>query len=156
MSAFDLDRFKSGRVKYVTAHGKRIAVETLEPKTPAPWRRKPFKAHFIRLPEFWMAQLEHAKGKATYHLAIRILHEAFKRQFIPGSVVLSAAVTGLARTCRHKATKDMLQLKLIGIKQEGNKAAIVTKLLLGNGETLDLERGLAFSPEVPSVPSRGT
>jgi hypothetical protein len=53
--------------------------------------------------------------------------------------VLSAVVTALPRSSRHRAIKDMLRLQLIKVKWEGHRAAVVTELLLGNGETVRLE-----------------
>ena len=74
----------------------------------------------------------------TYRLAHRVLHEVFKRQVVGGSVILSAEVTGLQHTSRRRAIEDMLRLQLFSIAQQGKRAAVVTELLLGNGETLRL------------------
>jgi hypothetical protein len=134
---FDLDKFKSKPAGHIIRDGKRIEVETLEPKK-APKRRKPFKATWVKLHKHWSDQLEQAQGMTTYRLAHRVLHEAFKRQVIGGSVILSAEVTGLQHTSRRRAIEDMLRLQLFSIAQQGKRAAVVTELLLGNGETLRL------------------
>jgi hypothetical protein len=138
---FDLTKFKTKPGGHIVRGGKRIALGTLEPKTPGREKRAPFKVHHIQVPAYWMGQLEQARGGKTYHLANRILREVHiqKHAYRPGPVVLSKHVTGLARYTRHRATKDMLRLKLITIQQQGNQAPIVTALLLGNGETLRLE-----------------
>jgi len=134
----DLDKFKSKPAGHVIRDGKRIKVDELEHKTPARKKRRPFKAPWARLTKHWSDQLEQARGMATYRLAHRVLHEVFKRQVIGGSVILSAEVTGLQHTSRRRAIEDMLRLRLFNIAQKGNQAAVVTELLLGNGETLRL------------------
>ncbi|MFY9839339.1 MAG: hypothetical protein WAK55_23260 [Xanthobacteraceae bacterium] len=135
----ELDKFRTkADAQYVVRDGKRIEVETLGPKKGRK-RHKPFKATWSRLPKHWSDQLEQARGMTTYQLAHRVLHETFRRQVIGGSVILSGEVTGLPHTSRRRATKDMLRLGLFSIVQEGKRAAVVTELLLGNGETLRLE-----------------
>jgi hypothetical protein len=135
---FDLGKFKSkADAQYVMRDGKRIEVETLELKKPRK-KHKPFKATWARLTKHWSDQLEQAHGMATYRLAHRVLHEAFKRQVVGGSVILSEEVTGLPHTSRRRAIEDMLRLQLFNIAQKGKRAAVVTELLLGNGETLRL------------------
>ena len=135
---FDLGKFKSKPGGHVNRSGKRIELDVLEPKTSARKKRARFEATWARLPRYWSDQLEQARGMTTYRLAHRVLHEAFKRQIIGGSVILSAEVTGLRHTSRRRAIEDMLRLRLFNIAQKGNQAAVVTELLLGNGETLRL------------------
>jgi hypothetical protein len=134
----DLDKFKSKPAGHVIRDGKRIELDTLEHKTPARKKRAPIKTTWARLPKHWSAQLEQALGMTTYRLAHRVLHETFRRQVIGGSVILSAEVTGLSHTSRRRAIDDMLRLQLFSIAQQGKRAAVVTELLLGNGETLRL------------------
>ena len=135
---FDLGKFKSKPGGYVVRDGKRIELDALEPKTPTRKKRARFKATWARLPGYWSDQLEQARGMTTYRLAHRVLHEVFKRQVVGGSVILSAEVTGLGHTSRRRAIEDMLRLQLFNITQQGKRAAVVTELLLGNGETLRL------------------
>jgi hypothetical protein len=131
VSVFDLNKYKSSKpaTEYVTAHGKRIAVETLKPKTPAPKRRKPFKMEWVQMPKYWMDQLERHNSVAMYRLAHRILGEAFKCRQTGGEIVLSTEVTGLTRQTRAWATKKMVKAKLIRVQQVGNRAVRVTHLL---------------------------
>jgi hypothetical protein len=136
---FDLGKFKSKHAGHIIRGGKRIELDVLEPKAPARKKRAPCKAPWARLTKHWSDQLEQARGMATYRLAHRVLHEAFKRQVIGGSVILSEAVTGLRHTSRRRAIEDMLRLQLFNIAQQGKRAAVVTELLLGNGEILRLE-----------------
>jgi hypothetical protein len=52
---------------YVYRHGNRIAVDTIG-TTPAN-RRKPFEVSFVKLPNFWIDQLRHARKVSTVTLA---------------------------------------------------------------------------------------
>jgi hypothetical protein len=113
--------------------------KTRPPEAPARKRHKPFEARFTQLPEFWGTELEKLKSAATWHLARRILREALRRRFIPGPITLSKEMTGLARTSRCRAARNMVRRGLIRVKQQGHHAAIVTELLLGGGETIRLE-----------------
>jgi hypothetical protein len=110
-----------------------------EPPGEAPRRRKSFNGEWAKLSKHWSDQLRQAQGISTYHLAHAILHEAFKRQYVRGPVVLSAAVTGLPRSSRPRAIRDMLRLQLIKVKWEGRRAAVVTELVVGNGAAVRLE-----------------
>ena len=92
-------------------------------------KRKPFKVDWVKLPDYWIEQLEQSRRVGPYKLAHRILREAFKQQYRGGEIVLSTAVTGMPRTTRHDAAKEMVALGLIRIKQEGSQAARVTELL---------------------------
>jgi hypothetical protein len=129
VSTFDLDKFKTRRTKYVTAHGKRMVVETLEPETPARKKRKPFKVEWVKLPTSWVERLEQCKRAATYKLAIRTLCEAFKRRQLGGEIILSAEVTRMPRQTRYRATRELVELGLIEVEQRGKRAVRVTWLL---------------------------
>ena len=93
-------------------------------------KRKPFKIEWVKLPDYWIRQLEQSQHLGTYKLALRILREAYKQQYTSGEVVLSAEVTGLPGTTRWAAVKELVALNLIQIQQDGNRATRVTKLLL--------------------------
>jgi hypothetical protein len=137
-----LDKFKTKPAGYtVRDDGKRIELDELVPKRPARKKRELFKTHFTRLPEFWRTELEKLKSATTWHLAHRILREAHiqKHTHHPEPVVLSKKMTGLARTSRCRAANNMVRQGLIRVKQDGYHAAIVTELLLGDGETLRLQ-----------------
>jgi hypothetical protein len=131
VNAFDFNKFRSNKpaTSYVTAHGKRIAVETLPSKTPAPGRRKPFKVEWVKLPYYWIERLDRSKSANTLKLANHILREVYKREQIGGDVILSTEVTGLPRQSRSRAIKEMVKLKLIEVEQCGNRAFRVTRLL---------------------------
>ena len=113
-------------MEYVYRHGKRIAVETL--RDPKPKKRRPFKASFVRLPNFWIERLRHARRVSTVVLALVILREAFKRQHIGGEIVLSTEVTGMSRDVKYRATKELKGLGLIETEQNGNQAVRVNHI----------------------------
>jgi hypothetical protein len=83
----------------------------------------------VKLPDYWIEQLERSCRVGTHKLAHRILREAYSQQHIGGEVVLSVTVTGLPRATRWSATKELVELGLIQIQQDGNQAARVIKLL---------------------------
>ena len=120
------------------AKGGGFFVETLEipgTRTPAQEvnrakKRKPFKVDWVKLPDYWIRQLEQSQHAGTYKLALRILREAYKQQYAGGEVVLSAEITGLPGTTRWSAIKELVALNLIQIQQDGNRATRLTKLLL--------------------------
>ena len=93
-------------------------------------KRKPFKIEWVKLPDYWIRQLEQSQHMGTYKLALRILREAYRQQYTGGEVVLSTEVTGLPGTTRWSASKELVALNLIEIQQDGNQATRVTKLHL--------------------------
>lgn len=112
----------------VYRHGRRIAVDIVNTRTPIK-RRKPFKVRFVKLPAYWIERLERSNNPGTFKLAHRILEEAFKRQYVGGEIVLSTKATELSRKVRFKAVKELIGLGLIEIEQNGNQATRVTNLL---------------------------
>jgi hypothetical protein len=116
-------------MRYVTRHGRRIAVETLEPRASLKKKRKPFKARWVKFPLRWVEALRQSKSVATHRLAHTILLEAFKREQVGGEIILSSAVTGMARNTKMKAVKELVELGLIEIEQDGKQASKVIYLL---------------------------
>jgi hypothetical protein len=112
----------------VCRHGKRIAVDTINSETPAK-RHKPFEVSFVKLPYYWIKQLEQSNSPGTFKLAHRILKEKFKRDWVGGDIVLSSEATGLSRKIRSKAVKELVRLGLIEIEQNGNQAVRVTDII---------------------------
>jgi hypothetical protein len=114
--------------RFVTRNGQRIAVKTLNP-TPRQKKRRAFKPQFAQVPIYWVEQLRKCGSAATYQLAICILLEHHKRQLYGDEIILSSKVTGLLRQTRSKATKQMVEARMIEIAQAGNEAVRVVKLL---------------------------
>jgi hypothetical protein len=111
----------------VYRHGRRIGVDTINTVTPVK-NRRPFKVQFVKLPDYWIERLERSCSPGTFKLAHRILKEAFKRDQVGGEIVLSTQATGLSRKVRCKATKELIELGLIEIEQNGNQAVRVTNI----------------------------
>jgi hypothetical protein len=115
-------------MNYVYRHGKKIAVETLNTGTPIR-KRKPFAVRFVKLPDYWIEQLQQSNNPGTLKLALRILKEAFKRQYLGEEIVLSTEITRLSRKVRCRAVKELIQLGLIEIEQRGNRATRVISII---------------------------
>jgi hypothetical protein len=80
----------------------------------------PSEVSFVKLPGYWIKQLEQSNCPGTFKLAHRILKENFKRDCVGGGdIVLSSEATGLSRKVRSKAVKELVRLGLIEIEQNG-------------------------------------
>jgi hypothetical protein len=113
---------------YVYRHGKKIAVDAINTTTPANKKCKRFGVSFVKLPDFWIERLRHARKVSTVTLAHVILLEDFKRQHLGGEIILSTEITGLPRQVRARAVKELRELGLIETQQHGNRAVRVVKL----------------------------
>ena len=109
--------------------GRRIAIDTINAGTLAKKKRKPFEVSFVKLPNFWIDRLRHARKVSTITLAHVILREAFKRQHVGGEIVLSTEATGLSRQVRARAVNELRELGLIGTEQNGNQAVRVISII---------------------------
>ena len=111
-------------MRYVVSHGRRIAVETLDlGTTPKKKKRhKPFRAEWVKLPLHWAEALRRSKSANTYHLALAILFEAFRRKHVGGEIVLSTVLTRMQRCTKMRAARELARLGLIQIDQNGQKA----------------------------------
>jgi hypothetical protein len=115
-------------MNYVYRQGKRIVVDTVNTATPIK-ERKPFMVRFVKLPDYWIEQLQTSNNPGTFKLAHRILKEAFVRQYVRGDLVLSTETTRLSRKVRCKAVKELVKLELIKIEQHGNQATRVISII---------------------------
>lgn len=113
---------------YVMRQGRRIAVEELDTGVVPKKKRKPFKAEWAKIPRQWEKALRQSQCVSTYRLALLILFEAFKRERVGGEIVLSSAVTGMPRVTKMKAVKELVELGLIQIEQNGNQAMRVSHI----------------------------
>jgi hypothetical protein len=105
---------------YVMRHGRRIEVVTLT-SNPSPVqkrRRKSFEPRFVMLPRHWISALKRSKSARTYELAHIILWEAFKDKRGTGEVILSSQVTGMSRSTRRRAARELVELGLITVTEE--------------------------------------
>jgi hypothetical protein len=114
--------------RYVWRHGKRIEVETvnLDHLVP-PRKRKPFKAHWVQMPRWWLEVLQDASASA-HQLALVVLAEEFKRRHIGGEVVLSSEVTRMPHSTRKRAAKELVELGLISVEWNGKRAGTVSRV----------------------------
>ena len=125
---FDLSRFKS---KKQDRRSVKEILATIDTPRPPKKERKPFKSKFIQVPTFWCAALRGASG-ATHTMALVVLDEKHKRDYVGGDIVLSAEVTGMNKATRHRATRDMVQRGLFEVDQvgRGHSAPRVTSIRL--------------------------
>jgi hypothetical protein len=115
-------------MRHVYRHGRRIVVDTLNTGTPIK-KRKPFAVRFVKLPDYWIEQLQKSNNPGSFKLAHRILKEAIKRSYLGGEIVLSTEVTRLSRKVRCRAVKELVKLGLIEIEQNGNQATRVISVI---------------------------
>jgi hypothetical protein len=113
---------------YVYRDGEKIAVDTINTATPAK-KRKPFGVQWVKLYNYWIERLRHARKVSTVTLAHVILREEFKRQYVGGEVVLSTETTGLSRQVKARAVKELRELGLIETEQSGNQAVRVVSII---------------------------
>ena len=93
-------------------------------------KHQPFHVGWVKLSSTWIDRLEQSKSVGTYKLAHRILREDFKRSHIGGQIVLSREVSGLPPTTTVRAARELVELGLIQIQQNGNRAIRVVNLFL--------------------------
>ena len=115
-------------MSYVYRHGKKIAVDIINTAAPIK-KRKPFAVRFVKLPDYWIEQLQKSNNPGSFKLAHRILKEAFKRSHLGGEIVLSTEVTRLSRKVRCRAVEELVKLGLIEIAQNGNQATRVISII---------------------------
>jgi hypothetical protein len=92
-------------------------------------KREPFKPKFVQVPRQWVEALERAKRTSTYRLALILLNEAFIREQTGGDeIVLSSTVTKMPRNTKMRAIKEMVELGLIKIEQNGRQSPRVSHI----------------------------
>ena len=113
-------------MKHVMRHGKRIAVGTADTEV------KPRRMWFVKVPHQWVVALRRSRSASTYALALAILAQAHRQKSYGrgNDMALSKAVTGLPRNTKVRAAKELAELGLIVIEQNGNQAVRVIELLL--------------------------
>jgi len=100
------------------------------PPPPTKTKRRPFRTEWVKLTRRWSMALRQSNSVNTYHLALVILFEDFKRkQFGRDFIVLSRAVTGMSSRTGIRAANELAQLGLIKIIKHGNRALRVTIII---------------------------
>ena len=121
---------------------------------PAKKQRKPFKTAFVQVPMRWIVALEGANADSSaYKLALRLLAEAFKCSQVGGDVVLSSNVTGMPRSSKSRAAKELQRLGLNSHRAAEGEAVVARSRPgrpLMNGKSPD-----SFTRS-PHCASRGT
>jgi hypothetical protein len=130
----DLSRFKTKRREgnrvaingkhYQVRRGRFIEYETLnpiEPKKP----RAGFQARWAKLPKYWVEALRRVNQANTLKLALRILFETTTLE-LEGKrgvrITLSSGMTGMPRSSRKRAVRELVKLDLIDVEQRGREA----------------------------------
>jgi hypothetical protein len=103
-------------VNYVMRHGRRIEVVTINPDVAAPKRRRSFEPKWVKLPRHWISSLGSSKSVNTYRLAHLILMEAYRDTQGDGWINLSTHVTGMPRSTKGEAARELAELGLISLK----------------------------------------
>lgn len=99
---------------------------------PASKPRKPFKTAFVQVPMRWIVALESANADSSaYKLALRLLAEAFKCSQVGGDVALSSKVTGMPRSSKSRAAKELQRLGLIRTERQKVKQSLLVHVLVG-------------------------
>ena len=91
--------------------------------------RKAFEVEWVKLPRMWVEALRRSTRVATYQLAHVILLEAFKREHTGGEIVLSADLTGMPRSTRRRAMRELVKLGLIKAHRQSGKQAYRVSLV---------------------------
>jgi len=99
-------------------------------KTHSPGKAR-FEAQWARLPLSWLIALRQTKSASTKQLAMEILFAEFRRKYTNGEVVLSTTTTGLPRSTRAVAIRELVHLGLIEVEQHGEEATRVVRLNVG-------------------------
>jgi hypothetical protein len=95
-------------------------------------KRKPFKTAFVQVPMGWITALEGANADSSaYKLALRLLAEAFKCSQVGGDVVLSSQVTGMPRSSKSRAARELQRLGLIRTERQKVKQSLLVRVLVG-------------------------
>ena len=119
--------------EYVVRDGRRIEIETAEPKTPVPPKRKrPRQRQFVLVPMAWVERLAAVRsiGSGPYRLALHLLFQHWKSGGRPvklSNVVLTELGMG-GRRVKWRALSNLEQLGLVEIERRPKKSPIVTVL----------------------------
>jgi len=96
--------------------------------------RPGFQLSYVTVPLTWCDRLWKARSPNTVNLALAILIEAFRVSQTPrgkGEIVLSARMTGLSSSNRHRAIQELEKLGLIRLRKQGRHAPRVELKRLG-------------------------
>ena len=110
--------------------GRFVEVEEVPSNATATGPRKPrFQAEWAKLSASRLTALRQTQRGSTKQLAMEILFAEFRRRHIGGEIVLSGAMTGIPRTTRNRAARELAKLGLIEVEADARQA---TRIIRGN------------------------
>jgi len=121
--------------RWVTTHGKRILIETLE--TPGMQAREAMKQQqFVKLPLQWAADAAKATGTRGAMVWILLLHMAWKTKSttFPLSNIMLARY-GVSREMKRRVLEKLEASGRIKIERRWKRNPIVTLLTIKNSKT---------------------
>jgi hypothetical protein len=114
--------------RWVTAHGKRILVETLE--TPDMKARKRKQEAFVMLPLHWAADMAKATGTAAAMVWILLSYTAWKENSPTFPLTnTTLAHFGIGREVKRRVLEKLEAAGRIKVKRRSTRAPIVTLLV---------------------------
>lgn len=123
-------------IRVVTAHGKRIEVETLHAGAPEPRKHARHGKRFTRVPAAWEEVLAKARvSGSTYAVAIALLFEAWRltsrghKPIVKLTNVMLKRV-GVGRKGKRAALLKLQELRLVGVGWHANKSPTVAVYFL--------------------------
>jgi hypothetical protein len=115
--------------RYVTRHGRRFEVETLETgAAPARRKRAPAKETFAKIPHNRGVALYAQIGGAPWVILLELDHLIFK-SFGRNPVHLAnqnLKAVGMSRTAKRKALHQLQDAGVITVARQGREAVLVT------------------------------
>jgi hypothetical protein len=121
--------------RWVTTHGKRILIETLE--TPGMQAREAMKQQqFVKLPLQWAADAAKATGTRGAMVWILLLHMAWKTKSttFPLSNIMLARY-GVSREMKRRVLEKLEASGRVKIERRWKRNPIVTLLTIKNSKT---------------------
>ena len=84
------------------------------------WRRQ----QFVKVPLTWVERLKHARHKATYCVALYVLHQHWRTSGKP--VTVSNKSLGLPRRSKWRGIRELERLGLIRAETHLRKSPVIT------------------------------
>lgn len=117
-----------GKRRYVIRHGRRIAVETLNPGIPA--KRKKVEP-FVMVPLWWIAAVAQAARSPRTLVLIELLHASWKSKSptfpLPNGRLQRL---GVSREIKRATLRDLERAGFIAVARMPRKTPIVTLVVL--------------------------
>jgi hypothetical protein len=116
----------SGNIRYVTRHGRRIAVETLNPDPPTKIRRRREDA-FVQVPLAVATRAAAAMKSPKMMIWLYLLYRAWQTKSTTVTVSTDALIAyGVNRRTKSRALRQLEVAGLITIKRASRRTPVVT------------------------------